>query len=119
VILSPEAAFPPCPFSPDWMDLLFGKPCLNSYSPIFIVGPSIFVALLQNNQQMHRGSSSTFVNAFLDLPQHVLASHCHHQGVMVSSEATQAVCTVDAYGLRPPDDDSELPKHVGVIREMH
>src|SRR5215471_16626971 len=41
------------------------------------------------------------VNVFLDLPQHVSASHCHHQGVVVSSEATQAVCIVDVYGLRP------------------
>jgi hypothetical protein len=31
-----------------------------------------------------------FINAFLDLPQHVSASHCHHQGVVVSSEATPA-----------------------------
>jgi hypothetical protein len=26
-----------------------------------------------------------FINVFLDLPQHVVASHCHHQGVVVSS----------------------------------
>jgi hypothetical protein len=32
-----------------------------------------------------------FINAFQDLPQHVSASHCHHQGVVVSSEATQPV----------------------------
>jgi hypothetical protein len=38
---------------------------------------------------------------FMDLPQHVSASYCHHQGVVVSSEATQAVCMVDVYGLRP------------------
>jgi hypothetical protein len=50
---------------------------------------------------MRRGSSSIFINAFLDLPQHVSASHCHHQGVVVSSEATQAVWIVDVYGLRP------------------
>jgi hypothetical protein len=50
---------------------------------------------------MRRESSCMFVNAFLDLPQHVSASHCHHQGVVVSSEATQAVCIVDVYGLRP------------------
>jgi hypothetical protein len=36
---------------------------------------------------MCRGSSSIFIDAFLDLPQHVSASHCHHQGVVVSSEA--------------------------------
>jgi hypothetical protein len=41
---------------------------------------------------MRRGSSNVFINAFRDLPQHVSASHCHHQGVVVSSEATQAVC---------------------------
>jgi hypothetical protein len=29
---------------------------------------------------MCRGRSSIFINAFLDLPQHVSASHCHHQG---------------------------------------
>jgi hypothetical protein len=50
---------------------------------------------------MRRVSSSIFINAFLDLPQHVSASHCHHQGVVVSSEATQAVFIVDVYGLRP------------------
>jgi hypothetical protein len=44
---------------------------------------------------MRPGSSSIFINAFLDLPQHVSASHCHHQGVVVSSEATQAICSVD------------------------
>jgi hypothetical protein len=73
----------------------------NISSRILIVGPSIFVVLLQNNQQIRRGSSSIFINAFMDLPQHVLASHCPHQGVVVSSEATQAVCIVDVYGLRP------------------
>jgi hypothetical protein len=57
---------------------------------------------------MHRGSSSTFINAFLDLPQHVSASHCHHQGVVVSSEATQAVCIVDVYGLWPVQSDQLL-----------
>jgi hypothetical protein len=50
---------------------------------------------------MHRESSSIFINSFLDLPQHISASHCHHQGVVVSPEATQAVCIVDLYGLRP------------------
>jgi hypothetical protein len=29
-----------------------------------------------------------FINTFLDLPQHVSASHCRHQGVVVTSEAT-------------------------------
>jgi hypothetical protein len=38
---------------------------------------------------------------FWILPQHVSASHCHHKGVVVSSESTQAVCIVDVYGLRP------------------
>jgi hypothetical protein len=51
--------------------------------------------------QMRRGSSSIFINAFLDLPQHVSASHCHYQGVVVTSEATQSVCIVDVYGLWP------------------
>jgi hypothetical protein len=41
------------------------------------------------------------INAFLDLPQHVSASRCHHQEAVVSSEATQAVCIVDVHGLRP------------------
>jgi hypothetical protein len=50
---------------------------------------------------MRRRSSSIFINAFLDLPQNVSASHCHHQGVVVSSEATQAVCIVDVCGLFP------------------
>jgi hypothetical protein len=36
---------------------------------------------------------------FWNLPQHVSASHWHHQGVVVSSEATQAVSIVDVYGL--------------------
>jgi hypothetical protein len=42
-----------------------------------------------------------FINTFLVLSQHVSASNCHHQGVVVSSEATQAVCMLDVYGLRP------------------
>jgi hypothetical protein len=49
---------------------------------------------------MRRGSSRIFINEFLALPHHVSASHCHHQGVVVSSEATQAVSIVDVYGLR-------------------
>jgi hypothetical protein len=88
---------------------------------------------------MCQGSSSIFINTFLDLPQHVSASHCHHQVVVVSSEATQAVCIVGVYGLRTVqsgqlsrdvttrvhawlkslDDDNDLPKHVGVNPEMH
>jgi hypothetical protein len=32
-----------------------------------------------------------FINTFPDLPQHVSASHCHNQGVVVTSEATQAI----------------------------
>jgi hypothetical protein len=48
---------------------------------------------------MRRGSSSIFIHAFLDLPQHVSASHCHHQGAVVSSEATQAVCIVAVTSL--------------------
>jgi hypothetical protein len=50
---------------------------------------------------MRRGSSRIFIHAFLYLPQHVSASNCHRQGAVVSSEATQAVCMVDVYGLRP------------------
>jgi hypothetical protein len=50
---------------------------------------------------MRRGSSSIFIHAFLDLPQHVSASHCHHQGVVIFSEATKTVCIVDVYGFRP------------------
>jgi hypothetical protein len=42
-----------------------------------------------------------FINTFLDLPQHVSTSHCHQHGVVVTSEAAQVVCFVDAYGLRP------------------
>jgi hypothetical protein len=42
---------------------------------------------------------------FWILPQHVSESHCHHQGVVVSSEANQAVCIVDVYGLRPIQSD--------------
>jgi hypothetical protein len=64
---------------------------------------------------MRRGSSSIFINAFLDLPQHVSVSHCHRQGVVVTSEAIQAVCIVDVYGLRPVQ--SELSR--GVTRSVH
>jgi hypothetical protein len=49
---------------------------------------------------MRRGSSRIFINAFLDLPQNVSTSYCHHQGVVVSSEANQAVFMVNVYGLR-------------------
>jgi hypothetical protein len=55
----------------------------------------MFVVLLENNQKLRRGSRMICVNAFLDLPQHVSASHCHYDGAVVSSEATQAVCIVD------------------------
>jgi hypothetical protein len=48
---------------------------------------------------MRRGSSRIYYG-ILDLPQHVSASHCHHQGVVVTSEAAQAICIVDVYGLR-------------------
>jgi hypothetical protein len=41
---------------------------------------------------------------FWILPR-VLASHCHHQGVVVSSEATPAVCIVAVYGLRSVQSD--------------
>jgi hypothetical protein len=69
------------------------------------------------NQQMLPGSSRIYWY-ILYLPQHVSASHCHHQGVVVTSEATQAIsvlwmymdydpssvvsniCIVDVYGLR-------------------
>jgi hypothetical protein len=51
-------------------------------------------------QPTNAASSSIFINVFLDL-LHVSARHCHHQEVVVSSEDTQAVCTVDVYGLRP------------------
>jgi hypothetical protein len=73
---------------------------------------------------MRRGSSSIFINTFLYLPQHVSASHCHHQEVVVSSEPTQAVCTVDVYGLWPVQI-GQLSKDVtkrdtlGVNPEMH
>jgi hypothetical protein len=50
---------------------------------------------------MRRGSSSTFIYAFLDLGQHVSASYCYHQGVVVFSKATQPVCIVAVYGLWP------------------
>jgi hypothetical protein len=43
---------------------------------------------------MRRGNSNIFINAFLDLPQCVSANHCQHQVVVISSEATQAVCIV-------------------------
>jgi hypothetical protein len=62
-----------------------------------IVEQSIFLVLLQNNKQMCRESSSSSINAFLDLLQHVSASHCHNQGVVVSSEA--AVGSVPALDL--------------------
>jgi hypothetical protein len=42
-----------------------------------------------------------FIDAFLDLPQHVSASHCYHQAVVVTSETTQPISIVDVCGLRP------------------
>jgi hypothetical protein len=48
---------------------------------------------------MHRGSCRVYY-CILDLPQHVSASYCHHQGVVVTSDATQAICVVGVYGLR-------------------
>jgi hypothetical protein len=33
----------------------------------------------------------------LDLPQHVSTSHCHHQGVVVTSEASQAISVLWMY----------------------
>jgi hypothetical protein len=59
------------------------------------------------------------VNAFVYLPQHVSASHCHHQGVVVSSEATQAVCIVAVYGLRPVQSGQlsmDVTKRVQLVR---
>jgi hypothetical protein len=35
---------------------------------------------------MRRVSSSIFINAFLDLPQHVSANRCHHKGVSLFSQ---------------------------------
>jgi hypothetical protein len=49
---------------------------------------------------MRRGCSRIY-QCNLDLPQHGSASHCHHQGVVVTPEATQANCIADVYGLRP------------------
>jgi hypothetical protein len=73
----------------------------RSLTRIFlIVWSSIFVVLLKNNQQKRLGSNMTLL-IIPDLPQHVSASYCHHQGVVVTSEATQAVCIVDVNGLRP------------------
>jgi hypothetical protein len=68
---------------------------------------------------MRRGSSSIFINAFLDLPQHVSASHCYHQGIVVSSEVIQAVCIVVVYGLRPVQGgqlSGDVTKRVSVPR---
>jgi hypothetical protein len=67
---------------------------------------------------MRRGSS-IFINAFLDLPQHVLASNCNHQGFVVFSEATQAVHIVDVYGLWPVQSGQlsrDVIKHVQWVR---
>jgi hypothetical protein len=40
------------------------------------------------------------INAFQILPQHVSEIYCHHQGVIFTSESTQAICVVDVYGLQ-------------------
>jgi hypothetical protein len=55
--------------------------------------------------------SSRIYYCILDLPQHVSASHCHHQGVVVTSEATQAACILDVYRLRP-DQSGQLMRDV-------
>jgi hypothetical protein len=60
---------------------------------------------------MRRGSSKQdFINAFPGLPQHVSGSHCHHHEVVLTSEATQEVCIVDVYGLRPVQS-GQLPRY--------
>jgi hypothetical protein len=38
-----------------------------------------------------------FIDAFQILPKHDSASHCHHQGVTVTSEATQAISVLWMY----------------------
>jgi hypothetical protein len=48
------------------------------------------------NQQMHQGSSRIYW-CILNLPQHVSASHCHHQGIVVTSEATQVMSVLWMY----------------------
>jgi hypothetical protein len=66
---------------------------------------------------MRRGCCSILITAFLDLPQHVSASH--YQGVVVTSEATQAVCILDVYGLRPAQSgylSRDVTKHVQWVR---
>jgi hypothetical protein len=45
---------------------------------------------------MLRGSTRIY-RCILDLPQHVSASHCHHQRVVVTSEATQAISVLWMY----------------------
>jgi hypothetical protein len=46
---------------------------------------------------------------FWILLKHISARHCHYQGVVVSSEATQAVSIVDGYDLRPVQS-SQMPR---------
>jgi hypothetical protein len=53
---------------------------------------------------MLRRNSSIFINAFLDLPQYVSASHCHHQGVVVCSVTAVTEPTVHAW-LHPSTTD--------------
>jgi hypothetical protein len=50
---------------------------------------------LYNNQKQIRGSSRIYL-CVLDLP-HVSASHCRHQGVVVTSEVTEEIRIVDVY----------------------
>jgi hypothetical protein len=64
--------------------------CVSTFNLILIVGPRIFVESSQNNQQMCQESSKIYW-CVLNLPQHVLASHCHHQRVVVTSQASQAI----------------------------
>jgi hypothetical protein len=44
---------------------------------------------------MRRGGGSRIYQYILHLAQHASASHCRHQWVVVTSEATEAVCIVD------------------------
>jgi hypothetical protein len=68
-----------------------------------------------------------FINPFLDLPQHVSASNCHHQEVLVTSDAIHSACIVDVYGLRPVQsgqlsrdvtNDNDTTKLLGPIIKM-
>jgi hypothetical protein len=59
---------------------------------------------------MRRGSSRIYW-CNLDLPQHVSASHCHHQGVVVIKEATQVISVFWVY----MDYDPSTTDHTGGI----